>query len=149
MLEGLATQAQATAPSSPEQEKSDKSEGDDCKQPGTSALAGAPTLIEFLHTVPAPLVALLVRLAAPVSSLRHVAQVLSWQAPWVHSWLLLAAWWATVLFASSALRSVFLHSPGYHELTVSSKVLPPCCDRLCPSVLQTTATTKARVGSSG
>ena len=81
----------------------DKSESD--SQP-VDALAGAHTLIDFLHTVPAPLVALLVRLALPVSSLRHVVQVVSWQAPWVDSWLLLAAWWAVVLFAGSAIRSV-------------------------------------------
>jgi hypothetical protein len=85
----------------------DKSESD--SQP-VDALAGAHTLIDFLHTVPAPLVALLVRLALPVSSLRHVAQIVSWQAPWVDSWLLLAAWWAVVLFARSAIRSVSFQS---------------------------------------
>jgi hypothetical protein len=90
-------------PAQEEQEKPKRSEPN--TQP-VDALAGAPTLIDFLHAVPAPLVTLLVRLAPSVSSLHHVAQVLSWQARWVDSWLLLAAWWATVLFSGSALRSV-------------------------------------------
>jgi hypothetical protein len=103
MTQGPPPQPQATAPPPKEQDKSDKSESD---PPPVDALAGTPTLIDFLHTVPAPLVALLIRLAIPVSSLRHVAQVFSWQAHWVDSWLLLAAWWATVLFANLALRLV-------------------------------------------
>ena len=69
-------------------------------------LADAPTFIDFLHTVPAPLVALLVRLAPSVSSLRHAAQILSWRSSWVDSWLLLATWWVLVLFADRALRLV-------------------------------------------
>ncbi|KAI0305628.1 integral peroxisomal membrane peroxin-domain-containing protein [Multifurca ochricompacta] len=86
-----------------DQEQPDKSDTDE--QPAdVDALAGAPTLIDFLHTIPAPLVALLIRLAPLVSSLRHVAQILSWQASWVDSSLLLAAWWALVLFADSAFR---------------------------------------------
>ncbi|KAI9445655.1 integral peroxisomal membrane peroxin-domain-containing protein [Russula earlei] len=68
------------------------------------SLAGAPTLIDFLHTVPAPLVALLVRLAPPVSFLRHVSQIISWQTPRIDACLLLALWWAAVLFADTALR---------------------------------------------
>jgi hypothetical protein len=72
----------------------------------SGSLVGAPTLIDFLHSVPAPLVVLLVRLAPLVASLRYVAQILSWQTPWVDCWLLLAAWWAAVLFTDSALRSV-------------------------------------------
>ena len=103
MTQGPPPQPQATAPPFKEQDKSDKSEPD--PQP-VDALAGNPTLIDFLHTVPAPLVALLIRLAVPVSSLRHVAQIFSWKASWVDSWLLLAAWWAAVLFANSALRLV-------------------------------------------
>lgn len=109
MTQGPSPQPQATAPPPKVQDKSDKSESDPQPVPvpvPVDALAGTPTLIDFLHTVPAPLVALLIRLAVPVSSLRHVAQIFSWQAPWVDSWLLIAAWWAAVLFASSALRLV-------------------------------------------
>ena len=107
MTQGPSPQPQATAPPPKEQDKSDKSESDPQPVPvPVDALAGTPTLIDFLHTVPAPLVALLIRLAVPVSSLRHVAQIFSWRAPWVDSWLLIAAWWAAVLFASSALRLV-------------------------------------------
>jgi hypothetical protein len=73
--------------------------------PGGS-LVGAPTLIDFLHAVPPPLVVLLVRLAPLLAPLRYVAQLLSWKTPWVDCWLLLAAWWAAVLFTDSALRSV-------------------------------------------
>lgn len=102
-----ASQSQATAPLPQEQEKQDKL-GSNSR--AVDALAGTPTLSDFLHTVPAPLVALLIRLAQPVSPLRYVAQVLSWKAPWVDCWLLLAAWWAFVLFADLALRSVSFKS---------------------------------------
>ncbi len=76
------------------------------EQTGGGGLAGSATLIDFLHSVPTPLVALLVRLAPSVSYLRHVAQMVSWQSSWVDSWLLLATWWALVLFVDPALRSV-------------------------------------------
>lgn len=75
-------------------------------QPSGGSLVGAPTLIDFLHAVPAPLVVLLVRLAPLLAPLRYVAQLLSWKTPWVDCWLLLAAWWAAVLFTEPALRSV-------------------------------------------
>jgi hypothetical protein len=103
MTQGLPPLPQAAAPPPKEQDKSDKSDSDPLP---VDALAGTPTLIDFLHTVPAPLVALLIRLAVPVSSLRHVLRIFSWQAHWVDSWLLLAAWWTTVLFANLALRLV-------------------------------------------
>lgn len=106
MTQGPPPQPQATAPPPKEQDKSDKSDKSVSDPPLVDALAGTLTLIDFLHTVPAPLVALLIRLAVPVSSLRHVLQIFSWQAHWVDSWLLLAAWWATVLFANLALRLV-------------------------------------------
>ena len=57
----------------------------------TDSLVGAPTLINFLHAVPAPLVALLLCLTPLVASLRYVAQIFSWKTPWVDCWLLLAA----------------------------------------------------------
>ena len=69
-------------------------------------LAGSSTLIDFLHSVPTPLVALLVRLAPIVSCLHHIAQMVSWQSSWVDSWLLLASWWALVLFVDPMLRYV-------------------------------------------
>ena len=71
-----------------------------------AGLAGSSTLIDFLHSVPTPLVALLVRLAPIVSYLHHVAQMVSWQSSWVDSWLLLASWWALVLFVDPMLRYV-------------------------------------------
>ena len=92
-----------TTPSPQEQEKPDASEPS--SQP-TGSLVGTPTLIDFLHAVPAPLVVLLLRLTPLVASLRYAAQIFSWQTPWVDCWLLLAAWWATVLFSASALRCV-------------------------------------------
>jgi hypothetical protein len=73
---------------------------------GGGGLAGSSTLIDFLHSVPTPLVALLVRLAPLVSYVRHVAQMVSWQSSWVDSWLLLASWWALVLFVDPMLRYV-------------------------------------------
>jgi hypothetical protein len=100
------SQPHPTNPSPQEQEKPDKTES--ISQPPGS-LVGAPTLIDFLHAVPAPLVVLLVRLAPLVASVRYVAQILSWKTPWVDCWLLLAAWWAAVLFTASALRSVTLN----------------------------------------
>ncbi len=93
-----------------EQEKPEKSSESNSQHAGGS-LVGAPTLIDFLHAVPAPLVVLLVRLAPPVASLRYVAQILSWQTPWVDCWLLLAAWWAAILFTDLALRFVTSSSP--------------------------------------
>lgn len=95
----------ATTSSLQDQEKPEKS-SHSSSQPAGGSLVGAPTLIDFLHAVPAPLVVLLVRLAPLLAPLRYVAQILSWQAPWVDCWLLLAAWWAAVLFAESTLRSV-------------------------------------------
>jgi hypothetical protein len=88
-----------------EQEKPEKSSHSG-SQPTGGSLVGAPTLIDFLHAVPAPLVVLLVRLAPLLAPLRYVAQIISWQTPWVDCWLLLAAWWAAVLFTDRALRSV-------------------------------------------
>ncbi|KAH8992761.1 hypothetical protein EDB86DRAFT_2930664 [Lactarius hatsudake] len=74
------------------------------EQTGGGGLAGSSTLIDFLHSVPTPLVALLVRLAPSVSYLRHAAQIVSWQSSWVDSWLILATWWALVIFVDPALR---------------------------------------------
>ena len=84
---------------------------------GGGGLAGSSTLIDFLHSVPTPLVALLVRLAPLVSYLHHVAQMVSWQSSWVDSWLLLASWWALVLFVDPILRSVVSSILCFHELT--------------------------------
>ena len=95
------SQNQVRLPSPQEQEKPDDS--DSSSQPA-NPLVGAATLIDFLHAVPAPLVVLLLRLSPLVSSLRYVAQIISWQTPWVDCWLLLAVWWAAVLFVESALR---------------------------------------------
>lgn len=86
---------------------------------GGGGLAGSPTLIDFLHSVPTPLVALLVRLAPSVSYIHHVAQVVSWKSSWVDSWLLLATWWAVVLFLDPMLRSVVSSVPYLRELTTS------------------------------
>ena len=90
------------------------------EQTGGSGLAGSPTLINFLHSVPTPLVALLVRLAPLASYLRHVAQMVSWQSSWVDSWLLLASWWALVLFVDPMLRSVMSLILCFRGLTTSS-----------------------------
>jgi len=103
------SQPVATTSSLQEQEKSEKS-SESISQPAGGSLVGTSTLIDFLHAVPAPLVVLLVRLAPPIASLRYLAQILSWQTPWVDCWLLLAAWWAAVLFAEWALRSVICQS---------------------------------------
>jgi hypothetical protein len=131
----------ATTSSLHEQEKPEQS-SQSSSQPAGGSLVGAPTLIDFLHAVPAPLVVLLVRLAPPLASLRYVAQILSWQTSWIDCWLLLAAWWAAVLFTDFALRSVTFKFPWNHELTFS-KILPFCRDMFRSGVLQTTATTTA------
>ena len=100
----------ATTSSLQEQEKPEKP-SQSSPQPAGGSLVGTPTLIDFLHAVPPPLVVLLVRLAPPLASLRYVAQILSWQTSWVDCWLLLAAWWVVVLFTDLALRFVTCKFP--------------------------------------
>ncbi|KAI0268737.1 integral peroxisomal membrane peroxin-domain-containing protein [Gloeopeniophorella convolvens] len=88
----------------PDHVRRQQPEKEEQEEQPNDALAGAPTLIDFLHTVPAPLVALIVRLAPSASFLRHAAQVLSWKASPVDSWLVLAGWWALVLSADHTFR---------------------------------------------
>jgi len=113
----------ATTSSLQEQEKPVKL-SQSSSQPAGGSLVGAPTLIDFLHAVPAPLVVLLVRLAPPLASLRYVAQILSWQTSWIDCWLLLAAWWAAVLFTDFALR-YFLFAVICSALVYSRRRQPP------------------------
>ncbi|KZV69701.1 hypothetical protein PENSPDRAFT_753111 [Peniophora sp. CONT] len=47
-----------------------------------SSIGGAPTLFQFVHTVPAPLTSALVGLSPCLTAVRHGLQVLSWKAGW-------------------------------------------------------------------
>jgi hypothetical protein len=111
MRSRTASPSQTTVPLPPQPEQEQPEKPDPVSHPVVDTLAGTPTLIDFLHTVPAPLVALLVRLAPSVSCLRHAVQILSWQSSWLNSWLVLAAWWVLVLFADRVLRLVCSFGP--------------------------------------
>lgn len=65
------------------------------------------SLVDFLNTLPSPLVAVLVGLAPYISNVRHTIQVLSWKTTWEESWLTVALWWATCMFADFSLRYVY------------------------------------------
>lgn len=132
----------ATTTSSLNKQEMPEKSSHSSSQPAGGSLVGAPTLIDFLHAVPPPLVVLLVRLAPLLAPLRYVAQILSWKTSWVDCWLLLAAWWAAVLFTDSTLRSVTFGFPSDHELTFP-KILPSSRDLFRSGLLQTTATTAA------
>ncbi|THH12497.1 hypothetical protein EW146_g7638 [Bondarzewia mesenterica] len=70
----------------------------------TTALAGVPTLLEFVNTVPSPLTTLLVGLAPSASLFRRAVEVLSWKSSWEESWLAIAVWWGVCLFSGFVLR---------------------------------------------
>lgn len=74
--------------------------------PSDSPPTAASSLVDFVNTVPAPIVSVLVGLSKPASTLRRALEVASWRAPWADSWLALAAWWAVCLLAGPSLRCV-------------------------------------------
>ncbi|KAI0049878.1 hypothetical protein FA95DRAFT_778772 [Auriscalpium vulgare] len=116
--------------------------------PPPPALAGAPTLVDFLHTTPAPLVAALVRIAPTVSAARHALEVVSWsgkeRGAWLDGGLLLAAWWALALFADYALPSRYLLPIIVLGAVVLARRRPaapqPSSPPITEAVLQTTLT---------
>lgn len=61
-------------------------------------------LVEFLSTLPSPLVTALVGLAPHIVRVRRVAQVLSWKTTWEDSWIALGILWGVCLFAESGVR---------------------------------------------
>jgi hypothetical protein len=85
-----------------------------CVMSSSSALAPAQSLHELLHTVPAPLVGVLVGLGPYIARVRRALEILSWRpstshpriSAWPDGWLAVAAWWALCLFAAPALRYV-------------------------------------------
>ncbi|KAI0063535.1 Pex24p-domain-containing protein [Artomyces pyxidatus] len=87
-------------------------------------LAGAPTLLDFLHTVPSPLVNVIVNLASPVSYLRRSLEIVSWKVSWVDGCLLVAAWWAVALFAGYGLR-YFLPLIAFAHIVLSRRRSEP------------------------
>jgi len=64
------------------------------------------TLVDFASATPAPLTLHLLPLAPLIHHARHLADVLSWSAPWEESALLLALWWALCLFSELTLQYV-------------------------------------------
>src|SRR6266508_4560840 len=61
--------------------------------------------IDFLNSVPPPLTVALLKLAPCISFIRNVIQICAWSTPTrYHSWLALAAWWATCLMLDRILR---------------------------------------------
>jgi hypothetical protein len=63
-----------------------------------------PVLIDFVNSVPHPLIVVLVQLAPHISTIRYAAELTSWRKSWYDSWLVLASWWAVCLLAQTALR---------------------------------------------
>jgi hypothetical protein len=63
-----------------------------------------PVLIDFVNSVPHPLTVVLVQLAPHISTIRHIAEIISWRESWYDSWLVLASWWAVCLLTEIALR---------------------------------------------
>ncbi|KAG8213792.1 integral peroxisomal membrane peroxin-domain-containing protein [Butyriboletus roseoflavus] len=61
-------------------------------------------LVDFVSATPPPLSLHLLPLAPIVHDVRHVADVLTWSAPWEESALLLALWWSLCLFADLTLK---------------------------------------------
>lgn len=67
-----------------------------------------PTLLDFVNTVPPPLTAVLTGLSPTITPFRCTLEILSWQAPWSESWLVVAAWWGVCLLSNFGLRCVRL-----------------------------------------
>lgn len=67
-----------------------------------------PTLLDFVNTVPPPLTAVLTGLSPTVTPFRRTLEILSWQAPWSESWLVVAAWWGVCLLSNFGFRCVRL-----------------------------------------
>lgn len=67
-----------------------------------------PTLLDFVNTVPPPLTAVLTGLSPSVTPFRRALEILSWQAPWSESWLVVAAWWGVCLLSNFGFRCVRL-----------------------------------------
>ncbi|KZT04622.1 uncharacterized protein LAESUDRAFT_727795 [Laetiporus sulphureus 93-53] len=63
-----------------------------------------PSLVEFLNTLPSPLITALVGLAPYIARIRRLALVLSWKSSWEDSWIAIAALWAICLLAEPGLR---------------------------------------------
>ncbi|KAI0031145.1 integral peroxisomal membrane peroxin-domain-containing protein, partial [Vararia minispora EC-137] len=61
-------------------------------------------LFEFVHTVPAPLTAVLVGLGPCFATTRRILQIFSWRSRWEDGWLALAAWWGVCLSIGASLR---------------------------------------------
>jgi hypothetical protein len=74
--------------------------------PSSGSQSTAPTLLDFVSTVPAPLTAVLVGLGPWIAQLRYFAELVSWRTTWDRSWLLLATWWGVCLLSVPILRYV-------------------------------------------
>ncbi|KII92180.1 hypothetical protein PLICRDRAFT_36971 [Plicaturopsis crispa FD-325 SS-3] len=70
----------------------------------STAQAQASDVHSLLSTTPTPLISTLLLLAPLVASARHVADILTWRAPWAECWLALAAWWAFCMLGEFVLR---------------------------------------------
>ncbi|KAF8629270.1 hypothetical protein AX17_005849 [Amanita inopinata Kibby_2008] len=64
----------------------------------------APVLLNFLDNVPLPLTSVLVQLAPHISVARHIAEIVSWKAPWYNSWLVILLWWFICLVGEATLQ---------------------------------------------
>ncbi|KAG9316459.1 Peroxin/Dysferlin domain-containing protein [Chiua virens] len=65
------------------------------------------SLVDFIAATPTPLILHLVPLAPLIHHIRHLADILTWSAPWEEPLLLLALWWSFCLFADLTLRFFF------------------------------------------
>ncbi|KAF7790265.1 hypothetical protein EIP86_001218 [Pleurotus ostreatoroseus] len=72
--------------------------------PTTGADGARPPLLDLLHTVPSPLVVVLVGLAPSIARLRRALDVFTWRSSWQDSVLALALLWAVCLYADITLR---------------------------------------------
>jgi hypothetical protein len=78
----------------------------------TSSAAPTQSLHEFVHTTPAPVVAVLVDLGPYVARIRRALEIVSWKpvrakaTSWPDGWLAVALWWALCLGVSPALRYI-------------------------------------------
>ncbi len=70
----------------------------------TGADGARPPLLDLLHTVPSPVIVVLVGLAPSITSLRRVLDILTWRSSWQDSVLALALCWAICLYSEVTLR---------------------------------------------
>jgi len=88
----------------------------------TSPSPTSEDIVDFAHAVPPPLNSLILRSASHVAWLRWAVDVVGWKRGHrVHSWLLLAAWWACCIFGPFAIKYAL---PAFLILPLALRVAP-------------------------